>query len=69
MTALMILIVSSTVAWRGTTMDPAAAVGLTTAQIPFATLAACNAAKPRIILDAQAHQWTASAVCVESGGK
>jgi hypothetical protein len=59
----MVLIVYASIAYGGV-MDPRASQALSTDHIQFASREACEKARQRVILDAQAHQWTAAAVCV-----
>lgn len=66
MTATLLIIVQVTVAWRGIS-DPAATTGITTAQVGFATMAACLRAKPGVEHDGRMQGWTVSAICLENG--
>ena len=65
--AIMVLIVVTTIAWRGNALDPAAATSIGIDHIPYASRSICEVAKKLIILDAQRHQWEASATCTDSG--
>ena len=69
MTALMILVVVNTVAWRGNALDPAASTSVGIASVSMFNMAACKVGRRLVLEDAQKHGWEASVTCIETGGK